>query len=143
MNIKKILMGEDDAEDADLFKAVLTDLKLDLKLEVAANGIELMKMLNETEVFPELIFLDLNMPFKNGMLCLQEIKTNQRWKNIKVIILSTSSHQDQIKAAYDKGADFYMVKSTNYMDFKNAVSACIQKNWHLTENKQLTNNRIK
>jgi len=142
MNIKKILMGEDDAEDVDLFKAVLTDLKLDLKLEVAANGIELMKMLNETEVFPELIFLDLNMPFKNGMLCLQEIKTNQRWKNIKVIILSTSSHQDQIKAAYDKGADFYMVKSTNYMDFKNAVSACIQKNWHLTENKQLTNNRI-
>lgn len=143
MNIKKILMGEDDAEDVDLFKAVLTDLKLDLKLEVAANGIELMKMLNETEVFPELIFLDLNMPFKNGMLCLQEIKTNQRWKNIKVIILSTSSHQDQIKAAYDKGADFYMVKSTNYMDFKNAVSACIQKNWHLTENKQLTNNSIK
>ena len=63
------------------------------------------------------------------MICLQEIKTNQRWKNIKVIILSTSSHQDQIKAAYEKGVDFYMVKSTNYIDFKEAVAACLQKTY--------------
>ena len=75
------------------------------------------------------------MPFKNGMLCLQEIKTNQLWKNIKVVILSTSSHQDQIKAAYDKGADFYMTKSASYKDFKNTVAACLHKNWQSTENK--------
>lgn len=128
-------MAEDDLEDVDLFKDVLSDLALDLKLEVAAHGLELMKMLDEAEVFPELIFLDLNMPLKNGMVCLQEIKTNDRWKNIKVIILSTSSHEEQIKAAYDKGADLYMVKSTNYIDFKNAISSCMQKNWHSTEYK--------
>jgi len=126
---KKILMAEDDEEDVDFFKKVLTDLTVDVNLEVAANGIKLMKMLEDAEVLPELIFLDLNMPLKNGMLCLQEIKANQRWENIKVIILSTSSHLDQIKAAYDKGADFYMVKSTNYIDFKNNVAACLQKNW--------------
>jgi len=122
-------MAEDDEEDVDLFKDVLSDLAVDVKLQVAANGVELMKMLSETEIFPELVFLDLNMPLKNGMLCLEEIKTNQRWKNIKVIILSTSSHQDQIKAAYDKGADFYLTKSASYTDFKNAVAACLHKNW--------------
>lgn len=127
-------MAEDDEEDVGLFKDVLVDLEVDVNLEVVTNGIELMKKLEEAEVFPDLIFLDLNMPLKNGMLCLQEIKTNQRWKNIKVVILSTSSHQDQIKAAYDKGADFYLTKSANYTDFKNSVAACLHKNWQSTEN---------
>ncbi len=128
-------MGEDDVEDVDLFKDMLADLAVDVKLQVAANGVELMKMLEESEVFPELIFLDLNMPLKNGMFCLQEIKANQRWKDVKVIILSTSSHQDQKKAAYDNGADFYMVKLSNYLDFKNSIAACLQKNWQSIENK--------
>jgi len=135
MNIKKILMADDDDEDVDIFKDVLTELAYDLNLEVAANGIELMKMLGESEVSPELIFLDLNMPLKNGMVCLQEIKANQRWKDVKVIILSTSSHQDQKKAAYDKGADFYMVKSSNYVDFKNSIIDCLQNNWQVIKNK--------
>jgi len=128
-------MADDDDEDVDIFKDALTDLAYDLNLEVAANGIELMKMLGESEVSPELIFLDLNMPLKNGMVCLQEIKANQRWKDVKVIILSTSSHQDQKKAAYDKGADFYMVKSSNYVDFKNSIIDCLQNNWQVIENK--------
>ena len=130
---KKILLAEDDEEDVDLFKEVFTDLKVDVNLEVAANGIDLMQMLEDAEVLPELVFLDLNMPLKNGMICLQEIKANPLWKNIKVIILSTSSHQDQIKAACDKGADFYLTKSASYTDFKNTVAACLHKNWQSTE----------
>ncbi len=133
MYVKKIIIAEDDEEDVDLFKDVLKDLAVDVHLQVAANGVELIKMLEDAEVSPELIFLDLNMPLKNGMLCLEEIRLNQHWKNIKVIILSTSSHQDQIKAAYDKGADYYMVKLSNYNDFKNAIAASLHKNWKLSD----------
>lgn len=133
MYVKKIIIAEDDEEDVDLFKDVLKDLAVDVHLQVAANGVELIKMLEDAEVFPELIFLDLNMPLKNGMLCLEEIRLNQHWKSVKVIILSTSSHQDQIKAAYDKGADYYMVKLSNYNDFKNAIAACLHKNWQLSD----------
>jgi len=135
MHVKKIMMAEDDEEDVVLFKDILTDLAVEISLDVAANGVELMKMLEDAEILPELIFLDLNMPLKNGMLCLQEIKASPRYKNSKIIILSTSSHQDQIIAAYDKGADFYMVKLCNYNDFKNAVAACLHKNWQSVENK--------
>jgi len=131
--VKKIIIAEDDEEDVDLFKDVLKDLAVDVHLQVAANGVELIKMMEDAEVFPELIFLDLNMPLKNGMLCLEEIRLNQHWKSVKVIILSTSSHQDQIKAAYDKGADYYMVKLSNYNDFKNAIAACLHKNWQLSD----------
>ena len=133
MYVKKIIIAEDDEEDVDLFKDVLKDLAVDVHLQVAANGVELIKMMEDAEVFPELIFLDLNMPLKNGMLCLEEIRLNQHWKSVKVIILSTSSHQDQIKAAYDKGADYYMVKLSNYNDFKNAIAACLHKNWQLSD----------
>ncbi len=135
MYIKRVMIGEDDEEDVDLFKYVLADLSLDVNLQVAANGIELIKMLESAEVYPELIFLDLNMPLKNGMLCLQQIKSNQLWKSIKVVILSTSSLEDQIKAAYDSGADFYLTKSSDYNDFKNSVRACLHKNWHALENR--------
>jgi CheY-like chemotaxis protein len=129
MNVKTIMMAEDDSEDVDLFKDVLADLEFDISLTVAVNGKELMKQLEQTDVLPEIIFLDLNMPLKNGMVCLEEIRANKSWKDIKVIILSTSSHQDQMKDAYDKGADFYMVKLINYVDFKNAIAACLQKDW--------------
>jgi CheY-like chemotaxis protein len=129
MNVKTIMMAEDDSEDVDLFKDALTELEFDISLTVAVNGKELMKQLEQTEVLPEIIFLDLNMPLKNGMVCLEEIRANKSWKDIKVIILSTSSHQDQMKDAYDKGADFYMVKLINYVDFKNAIAACLQKDW--------------
>lgn len=135
MYIKRVMIGEDDEEDVDLFKYVLADLSLDVNLQVAANGIELIKMLESAEVYPELIFLDLNMPLKNGMLCLQQIKSNQLWKSIKVVILSTSSLEDQIKAAYDSGADFYLTKSSDYNDFKNSVRVCLHKNWHALENR--------
>jgi len=133
MNVKTIIMAEDDEEDVELFKDVLTDLAFDISLEVVVNGRALMVKLEQTEVLPEIIFLDLNMPLKNGMLCLEEIRANQRWKDIKVIILSTSSHREQMKAAYDKGADFYMVKLSNYVDFKNAIGACLEKNWQTME----------
>ena len=134
MVVKKIMMAEDDEEDVILFKDILTDLAVEVSLEIASNGVALMKMLEDAKVLPEIIFLDLNMPLKNGMLCLHEIKAIPRYKNIKIIILSTSSHQDQIIAAYDKGADFYMVKLCNYNDFKNAVAACLYKNWQSVEN---------
>jgi len=129
MNVKTIMMADDDSEDVDLFKDALSDLEFAISLKVAVNGKELMTQLEQTEVLPEIIFLDLNMPLKNGMACLEEIRANQRWQDIKVIILSTSSNQDQMKAAYDKGADFYIVKLSNYGDFKNAIAACLQKDW--------------
>jgi len=129
MFTKKVIMAEDDEEDVELFKDVLIDLAINIDLQLAGNGILLMKMLEETEFFPDIIFLDLNMPLKNGLVCLQEIKANQLWRNIKVVILSTSSHQDQIKAAYNEGADFYMTKSASYTDFKNAVASCLNSNW--------------
>lgn len=125
-NIKKIILAEDDADDADIFTDILADITNDVKVEVFSNGQILLEALHITKDFPDIIFLDLNMPVKNGFQCLEEIKNTKRWNNVKVVILSTSSHPEQIKTAYDLGADLYLTKSTSYSEFKNTLTNCLQ-----------------
>lgn len=125
-NIKRIILAEDDADDADIFMDTLADIANDVKVEVFSNGQILLEALQTTTDFPDIIFLDLNMPVKNGFQCLQEIKNTKRWNNVKVVILSTSSHPEQIKTAYDLGADLYLTKSTSYSEFRNTLTNCLQ-----------------
>lgn len=125
-NIKRIILAEDDADDADIFMDTLADIANDVKVEVFSNGQILLEALQSTKDFPDIIFLDLNMPVKNGFQCLEEIKNTKRWNNVKVVILSTSSHPEQIKTAYDLGADLYLTKSTSYSEFRNTLTNCLQ-----------------
>ncbi len=124
--IKRIILAEDDADDADIFTNTLADINGDVKVEVYSDGQLLLDALNNTTDFPDIVFLDLNMPVKNGFQCLEEIKQTALWKNVKVVILSTSSHPEQIKTAYDLGADLYLTKSTSYTEFKNTLTNCLQ-----------------
>lgn len=126
MKDKTLFLAEDDQEDVELLQDILTDLNTAIALQVASNGVELMTMLQESKTPPDLILLDLNMPLKNGMVCLQEIKSNELWKQIRVVVLSTSSVKQQMDEAYQKGADMFLTKSTSYTEFKNAIASCLQ-----------------
>ena len=129
IKIKRIILAEDDADDADIFTDTLADIAKDVKVEVFSDGQMLLDALQNTTDFPDLIFLDLNMPIKNGFQCLEEIKKTELWKNVKVIILSTSSYPEQIKRAYDLGADLYFTKSTSYVEFKDTLANCLKLNF--------------
>jgi DNA-binding response OmpR family regulator len=63
---------------------------------------------------PVLIFLDLNMPLKNGFDCLKEIKKDDKLKSLPVIIYSTSGEEEVIKLVYKAGALFYIQKPDNF-----------------------------
>jgi len=129
IQIKNIVLAEDDEEDVLLFKTVLTELKTDIIVTVAADGILLMTFLKQATILPEMIFLDLNMPNKNGFECLSEIKGNERWNTIKIVILSTSSQPQQIANAYKGGADLYLAKPVSYTQFKMMMKKCLSLNW--------------
>lgn len=103
----------------------MSDVAKDITVTIVANGIELMNLLQLVRTLPELIFLDLNMPLKNGFECLQQIKTNEDWRDIKVVVYSTSAQVQQVEKAYKQGADLYLQKSTSYTDFKQAVRNCL------------------
>lgn len=123
--IKHIFLAEDDEDDVLLFNQILSEISGEITVTVSVNGVELMNLLKETGTLPEIIFLDLNMPLKNGFQCLQEIRNNDAWKGIKIIMYSTSAHPHQIEKAYQSGADLYIQKATNYIDFKELLKKCI------------------
>ena len=129
IRINNVLLAEDDEDDVHLFKTVLAELNQDILVTVTADGNLLMAFLNQATTLPEMIFLDLNMPFKNGFECLREIRGNEKWNNIKIFVLSTSSQPQHIEDAYKGGADLYLSKPTSYTQFKDMVEKCLVNNW--------------
>jgi CheY-like chemotaxis protein len=129
IQIKNVFLAEDDEEDVFLFKTVLSELNQDIIVTVASDGNLLMAILKQANLLPEMIFLDLNMPHKNGFECLSEIKSKEKWNSIKIVILSTSSEPQQIEMAYKGGADLYLAKPVSYTQFKNMIEKCLALDW--------------
>lgn len=119
-----IFLAEDDEDDALFFKEILSELISNATLTILIDGEKLLKQLEKNEILPDIIFLDLNMPKKNGFECLKEIKSNLLWKGIKTIILSTTSDTIQINKCYSLGADLFLTKFSNQHEFKLNLKRC-------------------
>src|SRR5690606_21028292 len=86
------------------------------------NGIELQKNLEGTPNLPDLVFLDLNMPLKNGMDCLRDIRLNNRFVHLPVVILSTSAQEETVARAYQTGADLYVKKPNSIIKLRTILN---------------------
>nr|WP_315207419.1 response regulator [uncultured Flavobacterium sp.] len=126
---KKIFIAEDDIDEIESLTDIILEISPAIKISVTKNGNELMSLLENEKQLPEFIFLDLNMPKKTGFECLTEIRSNEKWKAIKIVILSTSSNQEQINELYQMGADLYLQKPNSYNSFKDIISKCLQMDW--------------
>ena len=91
-----LLLADDDNDDCMLFQEALTELALSVDLSVVNDGEQLMNYLKQHQNFSGIVFLDLNMPRKNGLECLTEIKMNEQLKKIPIIIISTSYDEDMV-----------------------------------------------
>jgi CheY-like chemotaxis protein len=111
--ISHILLADDDDDDRTLFNEAVKNISPEIKVTLAESEPSLLMFL-DTEVIPEVIFLDVNMPQKSGLDCLKAIKSNINYINSSVVMYSTSNRQKDIDAAYDEGADFYIIKPSSY-----------------------------
>lgn len=127
MNPFNILLVEDNPGDVlltqEAFRHAVTK---PVKIHVAKDGQEGIEFLtkvgsHQTAQTPSLVLLDLNLPFKNGMEVLEEIRKNERTKHIPVIILSTSTNQREVKRSYELGANSYLAKPIDFNDFVQMV----------------------
>lgn len=125
----KIYLVEDDSDDIELFTTIISEISSDINITVAKNGLWLMCHLERENQHPDFIFLDLNMPIKTGFECIDEIRSNEKWKSVKIVILSTSSYQEQTKDVYKMGADLYLQKPNSYSEFKDILSKCLLMDW--------------
>lgn len=101
-----ILIVDDDAEDIELFGQAVNEVDPSITCVEAYNGLEALKVLKRNSFLPDFIFLDINMPLMNGRRCLEEIKKDDVYRSIPVIIYSTTSDERQIQECRELGADF-------------------------------------
>jgi CheY-like chemotaxis protein len=124
MSLKQlnILLADDDTDDCIFFKEALGELLLSTNLTTVNDGEQLMKLLtNETNVLPDVLFLDLNMPRKNGFECLTEIKLSKKLKQLPVIVFSTSFEQEVVNQLYKNGAQYFIRKPSEFSQFKKII----------------------
>jgi CheY-like chemotaxis protein len=124
MNVKqlKILLADDDIDDCHFFKEALLALPITTQLNIVHDGEELMNYLNEhAEHLPNVLFLDINMPRKNGFECLSEIKHNEKLKDLPVVMFSTSGARDKISILFKTGADVYIRKPSNFVQLVQVI----------------------
>ena len=125
-----IILVDDDEDDRLFFTDAFEELKISTKIQTFKDGVELMDYLNADEVvLPEIIFLDLNMPKKNGIECLNEIKADSKFNNIAIAIYSTSSSEEHIEETFVKGANIYIKKPSDFNTLKKVLQDVVTINW--------------
>jgi CheY-like chemotaxis protein len=117
----QVLLAEDDADDRELFIEAFLVVDPTIRVQTVDTGEELINHLNDAASFPDCIFLDLNMPKKNGVECLQEIKENNKIRSIPVIIYTTSVNAKDVDATYDGGASCFIRKPNSFRELTNLL----------------------
>jgi CheY-like chemotaxis protein len=108
-----ILYADDDKEDYDFLCEALNNIDPSISCIPACDGREALDLLKENEKLPDFIFLDINMPVMDGKKCLIELKKNNRFKDIPVIMYSTTNNPDEINYLYSIGASSFVSKPHN------------------------------
>jgi CheY-like chemotaxis protein len=130
---KPILLIEDDNVDVMTVERVFRDLKIANQLVSTSNGEQALEYLRtNSNKKPCVILLDLNMPKMNGTEFLKIVKKDESLKKIPVVVLTTSSQQQDVVESFKLGAAGYMVKSVDYGKFVETIRT-INLYWTLSE----------
>jgi CheY-like chemotaxis protein len=112
---KSILLIDDDEDDRWLFTEAISRTVPSVRCTSVSSGPEALDFLSlQDRQFPDIIFLDLNMPGMDGKKCLAELKNDPRINNIPVIVYSTSNFHKDINEAKALGAHDFIIKPSDY-----------------------------
>jgi CheY-like chemotaxis protein len=129
--ITSIILAEDDIDDQNIFQIALQEIDASIQTQFVSNGRELLNLLQNHK--PDLLFLDLDMPYKNGLECLIEIRDNPAFKDIPVIVFSSTTKPSNIQTAYEMGAHLFFIKPSVYTDYLSSIKAIFKLNWNIPE----------
>jgi len=135
-----ILSADDDMDDQDMMEQALKKTRFDHLLTRVPDGYQLLNMLNEISQighrFPDIIFLDLNMPVKNGRETLKILRSEQSaFRNIPLVILTTSRAEQDEQFCLKYGVNSYLVKPNSFKELISIVENVIST--HVMDREQL------
>src|SRR3954462_6671570 len=124
MAAERILLVDDDTDDQLFFMEVVEELNPQVVCEVADNGLVGLEILKQGNL-PQIIFLDLNMPYMNGFDFLHHFQQEEAWKNIPVVIFTTSSQQRDVDRSMKLGARAFLTKPNSVQELKTSLESIL------------------
>jgi CheY-like chemotaxis protein len=124
-SVKKILYADDDLDDKTWVSEASKMLNFSLDIDFVENGRQVFSYLKNYLELPALIVLDLNMPELDGRQTLQRLKASHEYKEIPVVIVTTSSNKVDVEICNRLGASLYLVKPDSYTEWENIVQQLV------------------
>ena len=122
----RIFLIEDDADDIELLEVSLKDNNVDYDIEVVMEGDKVQNYLQNCKKLPNIIVMDFNLPRVHGREIIKQIKSNEDFRKIPLIVLTTSTAKEDIEYSYKMGADTFITKPTTIQGFNATVGAIVQ-----------------
>ena len=122
----QIFLIEDDADDIELLEVSLKDNKINYNMDVVMEGDKVQDYLKNCQKLPHVIIMDLNLPRVHGREVIRQIKSNKEFKNIPLIVLTTSTAKEDMEYSYKMGADSFITKPTTIQGFNATVGTIVQ-----------------
>ena len=120
-----ILHVEDDPDDVELLQNAFQDIPTLPKVKVIREGHKVLPWLEHQDTLPDVIVMDLNLPKMHGKEILAAIKSNDKLKDIPIVILTTSSSKEDKKYCLDHGVITYITKPSTVQGFRDAVTTIL------------------
>ena len=117
-----IYLADDDQADCLLFKEALEELPVSANLTTVQEGEQLLDLLTQQgNKLPDVLFLDLNMPRKNGFAALGQIKRDEKLLDLPVMVFSTANDQTKVMAVFRDAAHYYIRKPAKFSELKEVI----------------------
>lgn len=126
-SVHHLLMADDDKDHAMLFERIIKKEYPCVHVSCVQDGEQLIRFLHRHPV--DILFLDLNMPCKNGYECLQEIRRDASIKDLPIVVYSNSAHLSDIQKSFLLQADFYLVKPFITDHLRTAIRMILAVDW--------------
>ena len=122
-----VLLADDDPDDLLQFELAIKDVSMPVYLRHAKDGEELFVRLKEA--IPDLLFLDIEMPCKDGMACILEIRRNPEYNFMPVIMFTSHNRQSFIEESYQTGANYFLLKPATVKALTEKLEFILSKGW--------------
>jgi CheY-like chemotaxis protein len=121
----KIVLIEDDADDIELLREAFEMNNVNCHIDFITEGDLVMPFLDDLHELPDVIVMDLNLPKLHGREIMKEIKSSDKLSSIPLVVLTTSSLQDDINFSYSMGVNQYITKPNTIEGFNSTVRAIV------------------
>lgn len=116
-----VMLADDSPDEHFLFIHTVKGIDKSITISTAVNGEDLLNKLAGESNLPDIIFLDINMPFKNGKECLYDMRQDVRLRDIPVVIYSTSDEKSDVEETFVLGADMYLKKPQDFIELEDIL----------------------